>query len=79
MAETPARRAPRSTPAQPVLGRVVHYATATEGAARAAVITAVYEDTVDLVVFNHLGANPITDVPFADEPTPGHYNWPPRA
>ncbi|WP_367135756.1 hypothetical protein [Saccharothrix sp. HUAS TT1] len=61
----------------------MHYSTDPDGAVRAALITDVHDDdsTADLLVFNQVApyAHPLPGVPFAIEPSPGHYNWPPRA
>lgn len=69
----------------PSIGRIVHYQSygTPRGeylpAPRAAVITE-YEDdgTVGLCVLNPTGMFFNQGVPFAEEPTPGHWNWPPR-
>ncbi|AEK10013.1 hypothetical protein FDH96_gp102 [Mycobacterium phage Rey] len=78
----------------PSIGRIVHYHSyGTPGGeylseARAAIITAVYEDGheladpskvhVGLAVLNPTGMFFNQLVPFAEEPTPGHWSWPPR-
>lgn len=57
---------------------------------RAAIITAVGKPTyfqyssvptvvASLAVMNPTGTFFNQDVPFAEEPTPGHWSWPPRA
>jgi hypothetical protein len=77
---------------QPSVGRIVHYQSyGTPGGEylpepRAAIITAASPRTgmfVSLAVLNptgvHFNHGPDDDgVPFAEEPTPGHWNWPPR-
>jgi hypothetical protein len=68
----------------PSVGRIVHYQSyGTPGgeflpAPRAAIIAEVHEDgEVTVVVLNPTGLF-FNRVPFAAEPTPGHWNWPPR-
>jgi hypothetical protein len=76
--EKPARQ-PRQ-PKRPVasVGRTVHYTT-DSGRPRPAVITEVHDDDfVDLVIFNSLGAVPVEDIEFSEEPTSGCWSWPPR-
>lgn len=75
----------------PTVGRIVHYQSyGTPNGEylplpRAAVITEVNEgqndgrNSVALCVLNPTGLFFNTDVPFALTPTPGHWNWPPRA
>lgn len=75
----------------PSVGRIVHYQS--ENLPVAAIITAVDDGRVTLSVFGPNEApgylrvrtiygddtSPFTQwVPFAEEPTPGHWNWPPR-
>jgi hypothetical protein len=68
---------------QPSIGRIVHYHSYGTPAGeylpepRAAIVTAV-EPTVALCVLNPTGMFFNVDVPFAEEPTPGHWSWPPR-
>ena len=68
----------------PSVGRVVHYQSyGTPGGEylpepRAAVITSVTEDKVGLAILNPTGMFFNENVPHAEEPTPGHWNWPPR-
>ena len=69
----------------PSVGRVVHYQSyGTPGGEylpepRAAIISEVQsEDLVGLVVMNPTGLFFNRDVPFSEEPKPGHWNWPPR-
>ena len=69
---------------QPTVGRIVHYQSyGTPGgeflpAPRAAIVAEVHEGgEVTVVVLNHTGLF-FNRVPFADAPTPGHWNWPPR-
>lgn len=70
----------------PTIGRVVHYQSyGTPGGEylpepRAAIITSVREnpDFVDLAVLNPTGMFFNQSVERAEEPTPGHWNWPPR-
>lgn len=71
---------------QPTIGRIVHYQSyGSPGGEylpepRAAVITEVGDDgTVGLCVLNPTGMFFNQAVPFADEPAPGRWNWPPRA
>lgn len=68
----------------PSIGRIVHYQSyGTPGgeflpAPRAAIIAAVHPDgACDLVVLNPTGLF-FNTCPFAEEPTPGSWNWPPR-
>lgn len=78
----------------PTIGRVVHYQSygtpngEFQAEPRAAIITEVnevqYDPTlpvtyeVGLAVLNPTGVYFNRSVPFAEEPTPGHWNWPPR-
>ncbi|MFC9432712.1 hypothetical protein [Nocardia sp. NPDC057030] len=69
----------------PSIGRIVHYQSyGTPGGEfapepRAAIITDTGESgTVGLCVLNPTGIYFNRDVPFAHEPTPGHWSWPPR-
>ncbi|QWS68186.1 hypothetical protein SEA_VANLEE_69 [Gordonia phage VanLee] len=74
---------------QPTVGRIVHYQSyGTPGGeylpeARAAIITEVghgpLEGDVGLCVLNPTGQFFNRDVPYAETPTPGHWNWPPRS
>lgn len=73
---------------QPSIGRIVHYQSyGTPGGEylpepRAAIITGIAPDEsgwVSLAVVNPSGLFFQSEgVPFAEEPTPGHWNWPPR-
>ncbi len=70
---------------KPSIGRIVHYqAYGTPNGEfkpepRAAIITEVSEGgKVGLFVANPTGIFLNRDVPYADAPTPGHWNWPPR-
>lgn len=76
---------------KPTVGRSVHYQSyGTPGGEyltepRAATITAVAlaevegaSDQVSLCILNPTGLFFNQDVPFAETPTPGHWNWPPR-
>lgn len=73
----------------PSVGRIVHYQSyGTPGGeylpeARAAVVTTTHPEMpgmdVGLAVLNPTGMFFNQLVPFAEEPTPGHWNWPPRA
>ncbi|MGI5216253.1 hypothetical protein [Nocardia sp. CA-290969] len=71
---------------KPSISRDVHYQTyGTPGgeflpAPTAAKITHVHEDgsTVDLFVMYRDGTSNKAKIPFAEVPTPGHWNWPPR-
>jgi len=74
-------------PDQPSIGRIVHYQNygTPNGeylpAPRAAIITAIADEAeqiVALAVMNPTGVFFPVAVPHADEPTPGHWNWPPR-
>lgn len=83
-----------SAPPAPSIGRVVHYQSyGTPGGEylpepRAAIITEVGSEqpaanykpagAVGLCVLNPTGLFFNRDVPYADTPTPGHWNWPPR-
>lgn len=77
-------KAPEAPPKPvPSVGRIVHYqAYGTPGGefkslARAAIITEVHEGGVcSVTVFNPTGLF-FNKVPFAEVPTPGHWNWPP--
>lgn len=71
----------------PSVGRIVHYQSyGTPGGEylpepRAAIITTVAEDPtvyVGLAVLNPTGMFFNERVPYAETPTPGHWNWPPR-
>lgn len=69
----------------PTVGRTVHYQSyGTPGGEylpepRAAIVTEVGEGgSVGLAVLNPTGLFFNLNVPFADTPTPGHWNWPPR-
>jgi hypothetical protein len=70
---------PSRKPQEPTVGRIVHY-QATEGDRPcAALIVAVYPRGVNLEVFGPTGVNVHRQhVPFAEEPTPAHWSWPPR-
>ncbi|WP_043654390.1 hypothetical protein [Nocardia thailandica] len=70
---------------KPSISRDVHYQTfGTPGGEHlpepvAAKVTHVYgDDTVDLFVIYRNGTSHKERVPFAETPTPGHWNWPPR-
>lgn len=78
----------------PSIGRIVHYQSyGTPGGEylpepRAAIITEIGSDqpaadlksegAVGLAVLNPTGFFFNRDVPFAEQPTPGCWNWPPR-
>lgn len=77
----------------PTIGRIVHYHSyGTPGGEflpepRAAIVTAVPAllsegpndgTTVSLCVLNPTGLFFHAETPFAEEPTPGHWTWPPR-
>lgn len=72
----------------PTVGRIVHFQHGTGPFSEtAAIITAVLPDgSVNLVLFlSGVGAQPVYDdrgeaanVQYADKPTPGCWNWPPR-
>lgn len=70
---------------EPTIGRIVHYQSyGTPNGEylpepRASIITEVHDNqTVGLCVLNPTGQFFNREVPFAEEPTPGHWNWPPR-
>lgn len=78
----------------PTVGRTVHYqAFGTPGGEykslpRAAIVTATHSEDpslpedgsiVSLMIVNPTGVFFNTRVPFSKTPTPGHWNWPPRA
>lgn len=79
----------------PTVGRIVHYQSfGTPGGEylpepRAAVVTCIYPEPpeladpsllyVGLAVLNPTGMFFNQLVPYAEVPTPGHWNWPPRA
>jgi hypothetical protein len=70
---------------EPSVGRIVHYQSyGTPGGEylpepRAAIVTEVWpEGYVSLCVVNPTGLFFKEALPFAEEPTPGHWNWPPR-
>ncbi|QWY81974.1 hypothetical protein SEA_SICARIUS2_69 [Arthrobacter phage Sicarius2] len=73
---------------QPSVGRIVHYQSyGTPGGEflpepRAAIVTAgpptPDHSGISLAILNPTGMFFNTDVPFAEQPTPGHWNWPPR-
>lgn len=78
--EPKARRKPGPKPKTPEasIGRIVRYVTDT-GAERAAIITEVHEDNkASLVVFNHLGAFPVTAVSYDADGMESSWSWPPR-
>lgn len=86
--EGPVKRAATVGPAAATVGRVVHYQSyGTPGGEylpepRAAIITAL-PPTPDhsgfsLAILNPTGMFFNTGVPFAEKPTPGSWNWPPR-
>jgi hypothetical protein len=77
----------------PSVGRIVHFQTyGTPGGEHpsepiAAIITAVRAagpvpehgvPYVDLFAIYPNGTSHKSDIPFAEDPTPGHWNWPPR-
>lgn len=71
---------------KPTVGRIVHYEDPEIGTI-AAVITAVHEGGVNLTTFTpgkpcgYVAVGPgnlLAVVAFAETPTPGHWNWPPR-
>ena len=72
----------------PSVGRVVHYQShGTPGGEylpepRAAIIAKIGDDLsgsrVGLVVMNPTGMFFNQDVPYSEDPKPGHWNWPPR-
>lgn len=71
----------------PTVGRIVHYQSyGTPGGEhlpepRAAIITEIRggpAGEVGLCILNPTGQFFNQSVPRADEPTPGHWNWPPR-
>jgi hypothetical protein len=76
---------------EPTIGRTVHYHSyGTPGGEylpepRAAIITEVGPPVkgqprgASLAVLNPTGLFFKEDVPYAGQPTPGHWNWPPRA
>lgn len=76
---------------KPSIGCIVHYQSyGTPGGEylpqpRAAIVTAIYPDSsdsanfkIDAAVVNPTGLFFTFGLPFAEEPTPGHWNWPPR-
>jgi len=70
---------------QPTIGRIVHYTNLGDKDGRyppetqAALITAVNTDgTCALKIFYKTGIFDMPAVPQAEEPTRGHWNWPPR-
>lgn len=78
---------------QPTIGRIVHYQSYGTAKGeylpepRAAIITEVHDATegdpfgpisVSLCILNPTGLFFNTSVCYADEPTPGCWNWPPR-
>jgi hypothetical protein len=79
---------------KPSIGRIVHYHSygtpqgEYEGLPRAAVITEVDEDygpssllsrRVGLAVLNPTGMFFNQNVPYSEDPKPGHWTWPPRS
>jgi len=72
----------------PSVGRIVHYQSyGSPGGEypsilRAAIITELDSSPVPgavaLCILNPTGMFFSAAVPYADEPTPGHWNWPPR-
>lgn len=70
---------------KPIVGQIVHYQSygTPNGEylpeARAAIITSVKDDNVvSLAVVNPTGLFFNEDLPYAETPTPGHWNWPRR-
>ena len=60
----------------PSVGRAVHY----QGPGTvypATVVEVGADDRCTLFVMTHVGSMVLRDIPQADEPTPGHWNWPP--
>ncbi|MFR9767070.1 hypothetical protein [Nocardia sp. SC052] len=65
----------------PSVGRVVHFQDHEYAPPSAAIVAHVNEDgsTLNLTVCDMLGGTRgILNIPFAEEPTVGHWNWPPR-
>lgn len=69
---------------KPSIGRIVHYHSygtpsgEYQPEPRAAIITAITPH-VSLAVLNPTGMFFNENVPFSEEPKPGHWSWPPRA
>ena len=63
----------------PSIGRIVHLQDGTK--IGAAIITAVHEDGVSLTAFqpDYLPGYVRGHIPYAGDPTPGHWSWPPPA
>jgi hypothetical protein len=72
---------------KPTIGHIVHYQSrgskdgVFEPLPRAAIVTEVDDISgtmVGLAVLNPTGFFFDRDVPFSEEPKPGHWSWPPR-
>jgi len=67
---------------EPTVGRIVNYQSygtpngEYKALPRAAIVTAVQEDTISLCIFNPTGLFFPEKVPHSEEPKPGHWSWP---
>jgi hypothetical protein len=73
-----------TTEQKSIVGRIVHYQShgspngQHKSEPRAAIITAVNADSVDLCVLNPTGMYFDRNTKYSDVPTAGCWNWPPR-
>lgn len=70
---------------EPTIGRIVHYTNLGDKDGRyppetqAAIVTGINDDgTCALKILYRTGIFDMPAVPQAEEPTRGHWNWPPR-
>ena len=69
---------------KPTIARIVNYQSygtpngEYKSLPRAAIVTAVHEDTISLCIFNPTGLFFTDKVYYSEEPKPGHWSWPVR-